>query len=99
MENLLKKAPELIPPEATKVISPIANSLKMATRMIADFPKSDLKGIPWMFETLSTLAPYAVDALSPEQLDKIAMKMIELGLSLTEAAEDEKEKLYTDAAD
>ena len=64
-----------------------ANSLKLTARMLPDFPKSDLKGLDWLFNTLVSMVPGLLDGLTDVQLREAAVKSIEVGLAVLDALE------------
>ncbi len=57
----------------------------MSSRMLPGFPKSDLKGVEWIFDILGTLTPMVISTLTDEQLRAAAMKGIELGMEILES--------------
>jgi len=61
-------------------MGPLANSLKLTTRMVSGFPKSDFKGVEWLLDIVATLVPQAIDQLTDDQLEIAALKFIDLGL-------------------
>lgn len=63
-------------------MSPLANSLKLTTRMLPDFPASDLKGLDWLFGILGTMAPGVIVTLTDDQLRAAAYKAIDFGLAI-----------------
>lgn len=84
-EKILSLIPEKIPEASKRFMNPLANSLKLTTRMLQDFPKSDLKGLDWIFGILGGMVPGLINGLTEDQLRGAAYKSIEIGLAIIEA--------------
>jgi hypothetical protein len=72
-------------------MGPIANSLKLAARMVPGFPRSDLKGLPWLFGVLGDITPGLITSLTEQQIREAAYKILDLTLKILDGLPPEQE--------
>jgi len=90
--KILSQIPEKIPEASKKIMNPLANSLKLTARMLPDFPKSDLKGLDWLFSILGGMVPGLIAGLTDGQLRDVAIKVITIGAEVLESLPHTEEK-------
>jgi len=88
VRKVLSQIPQKIPETSKKIMNPLANSLKLTARMLPDFPKSDLKGLDWLFNTLVSTVPGLLEGLTDGQLEEAALKTIKIGLAVLDALDE-----------